>query len=166
MDAYSRELRWFAEQSSFKKSVARAAIARGPRGTRLAHQRRLKRRSLVLAHQILVANLRALSSSISFSDLHYLIQQLLVNVPNLGSVYFYDTALRIGAYLSNNGNHYPVDVFLHQGSLEGARAISSVRPFISSQNPLLKTKVFPSPLSSMSPHELENLLCIYKSCLT
>ncbi len=165
LDEYARELRWFAEQPSLRAAVARAAVARGPQGNRLSHQRHLLRTSLSQAHRLLVNALPTIAACGSFVDLHDTLKHLLAGVPRLSHVYFYDTALRIGAHLSDDGGHLPVEVFLHQGSLQGARRIATVAPLVPRRNPRLAAAVFPAPLSGMPPHELENLLCIYKWCL-
>lgn len=164
-DEYRRELRWFAEQPSLRMAVARAAVARGGCGQRLSHQRRPPRMSLARAHRALLVNLSAIRACTDFLDLHNTIERLLVGIPGLRDVYYYDTALRIGANLSCKGSHYPMEVFLHRGSLEGAKRIISVAPLIPRKKPRLAASVFPTPLSKMKPHELENLLCLYRSCL-
>jgi hypothetical protein len=165
MDRYARELRWFAEQPSLRLAVARAAVARGPHGRRLPHQWRLLRQSLAQAHRRLVCSLPVISACTTFLELHDELQRLLAGIPRLADVYFYDTALRIGAHLSVNGSHLPVEVFLHQGSLEGAKKISAVSGLIPRRSPRLNPAIFPTPLCGMQSYELENLLCIYKSCL-
>ena len=165
LDEYSRELRWFAEQPSLRMAVARAAIARGPCGQRLSHQRRLLRQSLARAHRVLLNNLPAIAACASFQQLYDTLKILLAGIPRLQDMYFYDTALRIGAHLSNSGSHYPVDVFLHRGSLLGAKKIATVAPLVPRRKPKLSATDFPAPFSGMRPHELENLLCIYRTCL-
>jgi hypothetical protein len=165
LDEYARELRWFAEQPSLRMGVARAAIARGPCGQRLSHQRHLLRQSLACAHRILLNNLPAIAACISFQQLYDTLKRLLTGIPRLQEVYFYDTALRIGAYFSSAGRHYPVEVFLHGGSLLGAQKIATVAPLVPRRRPRLSATAFPAPFSGMCPHELENLLCIYRTSL-
>lgn len=165
MDGYARELRWFVEQASLRMAVARAAIARGPNGRRLAHQRRLPRQSLAQAHSNLVRNLPRIAACASFAELHDELRLLLTGIPRLASVYFYDTALRIGAHLSVNGSHFPPQVYLHQGSLEGAKKIPTLNPLILGRHPKLDRAAFPPPFNDMQAYELENLLCLYKRCL-
>jgi hypothetical protein len=164
-DEYTRELRWFAEQRSLRLAVARAAVARSPSGSRLLHQRRAPRCSLYLAHKTLTANLGTIATCQSFDALMCTIKNLLAHVRNLRDVYIYDTALRIAAHLSRAGSHLPTTVYLHQGSLVGARKIASVAPLVPASSPSVAAACFPHPISKLPPYEIENLLCIYRHCL-
>jgi hypothetical protein len=164
-DDYARQLRWFAEQRSLRSAVARAAVARGPHGGRLQHQWRAPRLSLARAHSILIASLPSIEACLSFDELLNAIRTLLTGVPRLQEVYLYDVALRIGSFMSSASSHHPTTVYLHAGSLVGAMNIACVRPAVPPQNPALPAAAFPHPISTMPPHEIENLLCIYRRCL-
>jgi hypothetical protein len=164
-DDYVRQLRWFAEQRSLRMAVARAAVARGPLGARLPHQWRAPRASLVQAHSILTANLASIKACRSFGALLGSLRALLHGVPRLQEVYMYDAALRIGAFMSKANSHLPTTVYLHAGSLLGAKKITSIRGNIPTHNPTIAAAAFPHPISTFPPHEIENILCIYRRCL-
>jgi hypothetical protein len=164
--AYASELNWFAGQSTLKKAVARAAVARGANRRRLSHQCCVSRLGLRSAHDVLLQNLSAIRNCKTFSDLHTTVETLTLPIKGIGPLYVYDTALRIGAYLSVRSSHLPTtDVYLHAGSLEGARSIRTLRSALPVRPTTLKCSSFPPPLSSISAYELENLLCLYRGCL-
>jgi hypothetical protein len=85
-----------------------------------------------------------------------MIQRALDSVRGIGELYEYDTALRIGSYLRK----LPKRVYLHAGTRVGAKALG-FDPKLRSLNP----RALPLPLRELKPHELEDVLCIYKDWL-
>jgi hypothetical protein len=71
----------------------------------------------------------------------------------LGELYFYDTALRIGAKLGV----LPQAVYLHAGTRAGATTLG----LIVDGSVLLKSEL-PELPQKLQPHEVEDVLCIYK----
>jgi hypothetical protein len=90
----------------------------------------------------------------SFHELWQLIRKILGTVTGLGELYIYDTALRIGAYL----NILPERVYLHAGTRTGAKAFG----ITSRHTEWLDVDELPAPLKELPPHEVEDILCIYK----
>ena len=75
-------------------------------------------------------------------------------IPGIGQLYCYDTALRIAAYRRLE----PKRIYLHAGARVGAQALD--RHFASAQS--LAIEQIPEPLRDRPPHEIENVLCIYR----
>lgn len=150
-----------AELDSFRcqpweAAVERAALALNARGKRFSHQRRLKQRALRNAERILSDSLGKLRNSKSFAALHELVMDLLHGISGLGELYYYDTALRIGARL----NLMPHRVYLHRGTRDGARALG-----LDWRADSLHPRVLPRELTVLEPHEMEDFLCIFKDRL-
>lgn len=150
------ELDWFAGQSSFSKALDEAVHARDRRGKRLSHQRRLVRHVIPAAFPHLQKVSTQLRHSASFDDLLLHIEKALSGIPRAGDLYFYDTALRLGAFLGL----YPTRVFLQTGARRGALRLSRKH-----QNRSVPLAEFPVDFRALAPFEMENLLCIYRSVL-
>jgi hypothetical protein len=65
----------------------------------------------------------------------------------------YDTATRVGAFLRLQ----PKRVYLHAGTRQGARALGFRK------RESLSARELPKALRRLSPDEIEDCLCIYKS---
>jgi hypothetical protein len=77
-------------------------------------------------------------------------------VRGIGKLYVYDTAIRLGAYLQL----FPLQVYLHAGTRSGARALG-LDYRVNSVSPTY----LPAALQQLKPHEVEDVLCIYKDWL-
>jgi hypothetical protein len=151
----SDELAFFRKRASFGSAVNLAARAENWRGMRFDHQRRIKRVAIAGAQKILRQHSATLEKCRSFDELHIKTTRLLRPIFGIGPLYIYDTALRLGAYL----DFAPTKVYLHAGTLDGARRLAL--PFVGRQ---LEVDVLPKVLRQLSPSELEDFLCIYKAC--
>jgi hypothetical protein len=147
------ELDWFRGQPSLHAAVEKAALAINSKGKRYTHQRRLQKVSLQHAYRVLEANLRPIARAADFDDLHGLINRILEPVPGIGELYVYDTSLRIGAQL----NLLPTQVYLHAGTRAGARTLG-----LDTSGPTIKPSSLPRELRTLPPHEIEDILCIFK----
>ena len=156
LPGHLRELDWFAEPQTFANTVRRAAAAEDRRGKRLSHQCRLFRTTITEAQVELAAIWPLLRRAQTFAELIGLIRTALNGVASAGTLYVYDTALRIG---SARGI-FPDHIYLHAGSREGARRIIPGR-----LPPCLPLAAFPQAFQRLAPHEIENLLCRYAECL-
>lgn len=114
------ELRSFQtdEKGLTKALLERAALAQDSRGKRYAHQRRLTRASLIDAREALLPQLAQFQKTGSFDEVWDLVRDATSEVPGIGELYHYDTALWIGAAL----RHAPEDVYLHAGTRIGGKA--------------------------------------------
>jgi hypothetical protein len=174
---YQAELNWFAQQSSLRGAIARAAIARGGTRTRcgkrkrLSHQWRIRHSSLIGARRALLADLPKPLPQWTFDDLYDFIGRTIrpsgASKVGLGAVYQYDTALRIAAWFKVRVQRglYPANVYLHAGSLDGARRLvaKGILPPIGPRN-ILPWATVPPPFNTLEPYEVENILCLYKRC--
>jgi len=150
------ELDWFRRQPTLAAAIACAASAINSRGKRYSHQTRLKKVSLREARRVLAASARRIARCKTFDELIAHLEALLEPIDGLGELYTYDTALRIGAKLKL----LPRMVYLHAGTRVGARALG-----FDGRVRALKASQLPAPLRRLRPHELEDVLCIFKDRL-
>jgi hypothetical protein len=148
------ELAWFQDQPDIRTAIERAALAVNSRGKRYAHQRRLKRKTLEQAREILLRCEYRIRKAKDFDTLFDLIETLLEPVSGIGELYLYDTALRLGATL----NLHPSKVYLHAGTRTGAHALG-----LDAKARALEIAALPEPLRMLRPHEIEDVLCIFKN---
>src|SRR5687767_3494109 len=114
-DRARAELKSFAEEPSLQQAVERAAWARTPDGSRYAHQRRRKHEALLEGSVHLAARLVDMEAARDFVTLHRIVEDAVGGVEDLGPLYIYDTALRIGAKTDVR----PALVYLHAGTRDG-----------------------------------------------
>jgi len=150
----AEELNWFAQKPTLKSAVEFSALAINSKGKRYSHQRRLKRATLEKAKETLLANFGELKKAQSFDDLFLLIEKLLKPISGAGELYIYDTALRIGA----NMNLLPTKIYLHAGTRIGARALG-----FKTKLKVIEKRDLPADFNKLEPHEIEDILCIFKS---
>jgi hypothetical protein len=148
------ELDWFRRQPSFETAIVVAARATDHRGKRFNHQIKIPRAALPEAERLLLEQANVLRACRSFHELWLLIKQTLQHVRGLGELYFYDTALRIGAFL----NLAPERVYMHRGTRQGAKRFG----FMRGNREWLNISEFPQSLRELSAQEIEDILCIYK----
>jgi hypothetical protein len=147
------EIDWFAQQPSLDAVIEKAALAINRKGKRYSHQRRLKKAALKQALRALLDESGAIEQTHNFDDLFKLIGAAVKPIPGIGELYVYDTSLRIGAKL----NLFPTMVYLHAGTRRGARALG-----LNDSEATLKVSALPKEFRILEPHELEDLLCIFK----
>ena len=150
----AEELNWFAQKPTLKSAVEFSTLAINSKGKRYSHQRRLKRATLEEAKGILLANLGELKKAKSFDDLFLLTEKLFKPINGAGELYIYDTALRIGA----NMNLLPTKIYLHAGTRIGAKALG-----FKTKLRIIEKQDLPADLKELEPHEIEDVLCIFKS---
>ena len=151
------ELDWFKEQPTLNSAIEIASLAINSQGKRYSHQRRLKKANLQEAKSILLANSRNLKKCRDFEELFSVIEMMVEPISGIGELYVYDTALRIGAKLGL----LPEKVYLHAGARAGAKALG-----FDGKSRVLETSVLPKELQQLEPHEIEDVLCIFKSKLS
>jgi hypothetical protein len=151
------ELDWFKQQPTLKSAINLAALATNSNSKRYSHQRRLKKETLERARIILSANLENIEKCGSFDELFTLIEIALQSVGGIGELFVYDTALRIGAKL----NLFPDEVYLHTGTRVGAKALG-----FDGKATAIEITALPIELRQLEPHEIEDVLCIFKSELS
>ncbi len=147
------ELNWFKQQPNLESAIEHAALAINKKGRKYRHQGRLKNISIEAARQIIIKNCDAISKSKDFDDLFALIEKLCRPINEIGELYIYDTSLRIAARL----HMMPRKVYLHAGTRVGAERLG---PDINAK--ALELSKIPLGLRKLEPHEIEDVLCIYK----
>lgn len=150
------ELAHFAQLGSLEDAITWAALGVDERGKCHAHQRRLTQLNLHRSRYRLLASRDEIKSCQSFSELLALIYLESGRIKGLGDLYCYDTALRLGAYLSLA----PERVYLHAGTRVGARALG-----FDSDTESIRLDQLPGAFLQLEPYEAEDLLCIYKDML-
>ena len=148
------ELEWFRSQPSIKAAIEHAALAINSRGKRYSHQRRLRKKTLEEARTILLTRQSRLAKAQHFDELLDLVETAVQDVPGIGELYVYDTSLRLGARL----NLEPTKVYLHSGTRIGARALG-----LNGKAESLRTTELPKAFRELRPHEIEDVLCIFKN---
>jgi hypothetical protein len=147
------ELAWFVRQPTLRQTIRCAALAVNSSGKRYSHQRRIKRAAIAQARSILSdAKLRMKKCS-DFDSLFRLIEAALEDVPGIGELYIYDTSLRIGAKLGI----LPEKVYLYAGTRTGARNLG-----LDVAKSTVRMASLPPALRVLKPHEVEDVLCIFK----
>jgi hypothetical protein len=146
------ELDWFIRQPTLRNATENAALAKDSSGKRYSHQRRIKRAAIQKAVSLLSGASERISRSRDFAELFQLIGAVLEDVSGIGQLYIYDTSLRIGAKLKL----YPKEVYLHVGARSGAQALDL------DAGPTLKMSQLPREFRSLLPHEIEDVLCVFK----
>jgi hypothetical protein len=150
------ELDWFQQQPTLASALGYAALAINCAGKRYSHQRRIKRATLEQARETLLANVKDIEKSKSFNEIYTLVDTLLEPIDGIGELYVYDTSLRIGAKM----NLLPTKVYLHAGARDGARALGFDGKAMS-----LDISDLPVEFQQLEPHEIEDVLCIFKTDL-
>jgi hypothetical protein len=91
-----------------------------------------------------------------FAALHGIIEAAISSIPGIGELALYDIAHRIGSYRGLR----PVEIYLHAGTREGAKALE-----LPTNRKSLPMSSLPAGLRSLSAEEAEDLLCIYRKTL-
>ncbi len=98
----------------------------------------------------------ALGEARSFADLITRVANAVRPVCGIGELYIYDTALRLGGHL----RLLPREVYLHAGTRRGAQALG-----LDPRSESVPPHCFRPVLQRLRPHEIEDVLCIYKDWL-
>jgi uncharacterized protein YutD len=148
------ELEYFRCMGSFDDVIRNAALANN-HGKRFHHQRRCQSGTLRKAHKKLKEIQEYIKTYKNFDDLHTLFVKELLPINGIGELYCYDTALRISAYLG----YLPEKVYLHTGTREGAKKMGIIKD---NKQKTIEIGCLPEPLRELEPHQIEDVLCIYK----
>jgi hypothetical protein len=147
------ELDWFRNQPTLEAAVEKAALAVDERGKRLSHQRRIKAHAIKAAKIALLAAVSDIRNCPNFDTLHELVNETVGEIEGIGPLYAYDVSERIGAKLGLR----PEKVYLHTGAADGAAKLGFPRGLQT-----IEVGELPAALQSLSPDEIEDVLCMYK----
>jgi len=148
------EMRYYNRQPSLRAAIETAALSCLPNGKRHGHQRRIPGRVLAIAARALQGGAPGLGKAASFDDLHQAVEAAILPLRGIGELAVYDIAHRIGAYRGLE----PELVYLHAGTRAGAKILG-----LSGKK--LARRDLPAAFRGLSPAEIEDCLCIYKSWL-
>ena len=151
-----RLLRSYRSLSTLPVAIGRAAYALDENGKRHRHQSRIKKEAILAAHRALLAAEKEIDFAPDFRTLYSLIERITLPIEGIGPLYVYNAALRIGAFRRIE----PDEVFLHAGTASGAAKLG-----LPGESSVLATDLFPPEFRRLRPHEIEDLLCIYKDDL-
>lgn len=120
------------------------------------HQRRVGYANCDLGAEKLKSKEIEIEAAESFEDILAITEDVRKNneTSRLGSLWSYDTALRIGFYKKL----FPKHVYLHAGARDGA--VNVVGSLLAKKERLNK-EAFPNDFQVMEPYEIEGYLCIY-----
>jgi hypothetical protein len=149
------ELDSFRSEATLEAAVRRAALAMDSDGKRYSHQRRLKIEDLERAAARLSQRASVIANATNFAQLVDAVKTSVGHFAGLGKLYIYDTALRIGAKKGT----LPTRIYLHAGTHDGARKLG----IDIEGRKVLDRFELPAPLQELEPHEIEDVLCIYKT---
>jgi hypothetical protein len=146
-------------QSGISEAIRSAALAKDERGKTHSHQRRIKNPGTTLEkfYENLTTRKDDILQAPDFEALLKIVEEC--RVKGVSEVCCYDTANRIGSYLGI----FPQMIYLHAGSRVGAHRLLGTR--VRSRS--ISVQDLPGALqnSSLTPGEIEDLLCIYKDKL-
>jgi hypothetical protein len=148
------EFNQFRRQPSLEAAIIAATGAKDAEGKHYSHQNKIRKDAYPKARRLLLERLNELQNCKSFHELWLLIKETFEPVFGLGPLYIYDISLRIGAFL----NLLPDRVYLHSGTDKGAKAFG----ITSRHREWIEAEELPRPLRELPPHEVEDILCIYK----
>jgi len=152
----SREMRFFSIQKSLPVAIEFAATARLPGDSKHTHQWRIPNGVLQRFAFRLLAIQGELQAVRDFYALWSLVRREGKRVKGIGELSIYDTAHRIGAFLSIE----PEFIYMHAGARAGARALG-----LSIEGLYLEVEQVPVAPRRLKPYEIEDCLCIYKADL-
>jgi len=148
-----QQVAWFQGQPSLRAAIDLAARCRDAKGRRFRHQSRIRRVAIRESEIALLVAEQELAATKSFDEVFAIVREQLQGIAGIGELYRYDAAFRIGSYL----RLMPSRVYLHAGTRVGARALG-----LDYRNDSLDMSELPAPLRQRQPHEVEDILCIYK----
>lgn len=131
-----------------------ATLGKLPQGKKHFHQNRLKNDVMESVKNKLLRRKEEINNCSKFYQIINIVEEEAES--GFGELAIYDTSLRIGAFLGV----YPEEVYLHAGTLKGAKAIG-----LQTQKKKIPLSDIPNGLKSLKVYEIEDFLCIYKNKL-
>ena len=164
VDAYIRDrkkgrLRYRRDMEALRKlprlEVAILNVRYSPvNGKRYDHQWSITDEISREAESKLQAAKEEIRTAKDFDELHAIVQREVGGLWGVGDLVVYDFALRIGAFLRKE----PKLVYLHAGTAKGARLLRFAGKTVDPNE-------LPEAFSPLTPAEIEDFLCVYKSQL-
>lgn len=144
-------------QSDLFSAISVASLSRNIFNVKHDHQKRLKNADLKLFKEKILTKKNDIQNVGDFDSLLKIIAEC--KIKGIGEVAFYDVANRIGNYLEKQ----PEFVYLHAGTKKGLENLLGRKV----KYRYIKKSELPEPFksSSLTCHEIEDILCIYKDRL-
>lgn len=146
---------WYISAPDLRTAIIRAAESIDENGLCEPHQRRVGRIRLRRFAKALAAKQSKIKQCSSFDQLHSVVGS--VRMERIGALTVYDVSERIGAFMRLR----PETVYLHAGAAEGAKSLG-----VRGSGGKISIDALPRPLRSLSAHDIENFLCIFKDELS
>lgn len=118
-----------------------------------SHQRRVGQIVANKGYEALKDREKELQLNQNFEEILAITDEVSKQIYRLGSLWSYDTALRIGF----QKKVYPKNVYLQGGVKKGYKKIFNQN----SNNRIVNKEIFPQELQILEPYEIENFLCIW-----
>lgn len=145
------ELADFMPPSSFSNVLSRVAYCNGKDEKKFPHQYRITKQTCDESHRVLKK--MSFDNIKDFESLYECLKKNLLPIHGVGKLYVYDAALRLGTYFSLE----PTKIYLHAGTLKGARNLN-----LDTSKESLNIQDLPLHLQKINPKFVEAILCIYK----
>ncbi len=152
------ELESFRAERSLADAIKRAAHAMDTHGVRYGHIRSTPQEAFNAACTKLAEAELTLSHCNDFAELLEKIEHLLHGVWGLGEVFYYDTALRIGARIRSGLT--PDSVYLHGGTRDGAIASDEFER--KKNRRCIPRSELPEQLRALPCWQVEDILCLFR----
>lgn len=142
---------------NLKEAIEKAAKSIDPTNDNkmFSHQRRVGYEVANNGYEALKCREKELQLSQSFEEILAITDEVSTQIYRLGSLWSYDTALRVGF----QKKVYPKNVYLQAGVEKGYKKIFNQNP----KNRFVEKEIFPQELQILEPYEIENFLCIWGS---
>jgi hypothetical protein len=147
------EYDFFSKLTNFNEALEKAATARTRENKCHPHQRRVGLRKMTSFSNELKQFASELKSAKTFDELFNTIKSVALGVDGIGELAVYDTAHRLGSYLGL----LPEKIYLHAGTRKSAQYFG-----FDGKRKTIKKSELPKEFDVLSPHEIEDCLCIYK----
>ena len=145
------------KQSDLSSAISVATLSVNHLSKKHNHQKRLQKTNLEAFKDKLLTRQKEIHNVADFDSLLSIIEDC--KIKGVGEVACYDIANRIGNYLNNQ----PEFVYLHAGTRKGLENL--LRSKVKCR--YIKKSDLPEPFksSTLTCHEIEDILCIYKDRL-
>lgn len=145
------ELADFSPSNNFSDVISRVAYCKGKDEKKFPHQHRVTKKTCDESYSVL--KIISFDTIEDFESLYKYLKMKLLPIHGVGKLYVYDAALRLGAYFSQE----PTKIYLHAGTLKGARNLN-----LDTSKDSLNIQDLPLHLQTINPKFVEAILCIYK----
>ena len=136
------------ETISLSEAIEQASKAIDPTNNKIfSHQRRIGKTKASEGYELIKVMELDLKACTTFEEIMLITDEVIKNIPRLGNLSSYDTALRIGFHL----RIYPKDVYIQAGVVKGYVKLFNKKPMV---RKIAKSEF--SMLAELEAYEIEN----------